>query len=396
MSDPIPSIKNHSVLILPALTIFLGFAAMASNQYHTLVLELGHRYNAHAIGIAVALGASSQIILPWLLLFAGHLVRNPDRILRRAYLGLALSLVAFPMVQGHWASLIAYFGIIASMNIGATLQSITIISSARPHGDHWVLILRSMGTFGFAFSCMLSSIFADRLGFQGLYYGFAIFAILALVVSKKSGAQMPPSQGPVNLRQIFSQLFEPNTRNLILGIALANLAITGATSVISNFMHDDIGATKSQISLAWTIATTSEMPLIWASIYFLKRFGVKGLILSGIATSTARMGLLYLVDGLGALYAIQTLHGLFFGATLSGIGIYLSRRYGDQGMQRLQFVSQSFYGGMAAAVGGVATGIIWDGWGLRSVYLASFIALVVALTWLMLRFREEKSLPTTR
>jgi len=382
-------VRTPKALLLPAITIFLGFAAMASNQYHTLVLELQHHYGAHSIGTAVALGASTQILLPWLLLFLGHHVRNPDRILRRAYLVLALSLVSFPLVQGHWLALLAYFGIISSLNVGATLQSIMIISSARPYGDHWVLLVRSMGTFGFAFSCMLSSLFADQIGFNGLYYGFAGFAILAIFVSKKSGLQMPQSSEPVNLRDLFAKLLQPNTRNLILGIALANLAITGATSVLSNYIHDELGGSKSQVSLAWTIATFAEMPLIWCSIFFLKRFGVKGLILSGIVLSTARMGLLFVVRDLGSLYLVQILHGLFFGATLSGVGIYLSRRYGDLVMNRLQLISQSFYGGLAAAVGGKATGLIWEECGLRSVYLAAFLALVASLVWLTFWFRSE-------
>ena len=384
------TVRSPKSLLLPGLTILLGFAAMASNQYHTLVLELQHRYGAHSIGTAIALGASTQIILPWLLLFLGHKVRNPDRILRRAYLSLAISLVSFPMVQGHWLSLLAYFGIIASMNVGATLQSITIISSARPYGDHWVLLVRSMGTFGFAFSCLLSSLFANQIGFTGLYYGFAGFAILAIFVSKKSGVQMPQSSGPLVLKDLFAKLLEPNTRNLIVGIAIANLAITGATSVLSNYIHTELGGTKSQVSLAWTIATFAEMPLIWCSIFFLKRFGVKGLILSGIVTSTVRMGLLYVVRDLGALYVVQILHGLFFGATLSGVGIYLSRRYGDIMMNRLQLISQSFYGGLAAALGGKATGLIWEDFGLRSVYLAAFIALVASLIWLTFWFRPEQ------
>jgi len=376
-------------LFLPALTIFLGFAAMASGQYHTLVLEHTHHFSAESIGTAVALGASSQIVLPWLLLYAGHKVRNPEKILRRAYLSLAGFLLAFPMVAGHSAAFACYFGIIASINVVSTMQSITMISQARPFGDHWVLVLRSMGTFGYATSCLLSSFLADRVSYLGLYCSFAIFALIAIFSSKRTKGKMPASPDPVRIPELAKKLWEPNTRNLIIGIAIANMAVSGATSVLSNFIHDEIGGSKSQVGVAWTVATFAEMPLIWSSIFFLKRFGVKGLILCGFTTSMLRMGLLWQVHTLSGLYMVQTLHGLFFGGSLSGVGIYLSRRYGDAAMNRLQLVSQSFYGGLAAAIGGKATGMVWSNFGLRAVYLAAFISMALAFLWVLVGFKEK-------
>jgi hypothetical protein len=159
--------------------------------------------------------------------------------------------------------------------------------------------------------------------------------------------------------------------------------------VLSKFIHDDLGGSKSQVGIAWTVATFAEMPLIWSSIFFLKRFGVKGLVLCGFATSLVRMGLLWKVQSLSGLYLVQTLHGLFYGGSLSGVGIYLSRRYGDAAMHRLQLVSQSFYGGFAAAIGGKATGMVWASFGLRAVYFAAFLSMIAAFLWVLLGFKEE-------
>lgn len=369
--------------------IWLGFAAMASNQYHTLLLEKQHHLGATAIGTTVALGASSQILLPWILLYAGNWFRNADKILRRAYLSLSICLAAFPFVEGQWLAMLCYFGIIASMSVGATLQSITIIAAARPKGDAWVLLLRSVGTFGFASSCLMSSLIAEQVGYEGLYLVFSFWGIVAIISSKKAGQSMPPDSSPVDMRDTFRRLTERKTLALLSAVFLANLAISGATSVLSNFIYNDLGGTKTQVSLAWTIATFAEMPLIWGSIFFLRRFGIKGLILTGFLCSTLRMGILSQVDTFGQLYVVQVLHGLFFGASLSGVGLWLAKRHGTDKLQRLQLVSQSFYGGVAAAIGGQATGMIWDAFGLRSVYFAAFLVLVVACTILIIGFREE-------
>lgn len=384
--------KSVAWSLFPAATmIWLGFAAMASNQYHTLLLEKHHHLSATAIGSTVALGASSQIVLPWLLLFAGNWFRNADKILRRAYLSLALCLAAFPFIEGQIPAIICYFGIIASMSVGATLQGITIIAAARPKGDSWVLLLRSMGTFGFASSCLLSSVIADHVGYKGLYLVFAFWSIVAIISSKKAGQSLPPDSSPVDLKDTLRRLSEPSTLAVLSAIFLANLAISGATSVLSNFIFNDLGGSKSQVSLAWTIATFAEMPLIWGSIFFLRRFGIKGLILTGFLCSTARMGILSQVDTMGQLYAIQVLHGLFFGASLSGMGLWLAKRHGTDKLQRLQLVSQSLYGGVAAAIGGQATGMIWESFGLRSVYFAAFFTLLLACGILLFAFREQET-----
>jgi len=362
---------------------------MASNQYHTLMLEHRHHLSGTIIGTTVALGACTQIVLPWLILLAGNWFRNSDRILRCAYIGLGIFLAAFPFVKSSWGAMFCYFGIIASMSVGSTLQGITIIAQARPQGEHWVLLLRSVGTFGFAASCMLSSLIADHVGYEGLYLVFAFWAFVAVIASKKAGPGLPQDRKSFPLTDTLQTLFEPNTRNLIIAIGLANLAISGATSVLSNFIYNDLGGSKSQVSLAWTIATCAEMPLIWGSIYFLKRFGIKGLILTGLTCSTIRMGVLSQVHTMGQLYAIQTLHGLFFGASLSGIGLWIAKRHGTERLQRLQLIAQSIYGGLAAAIGGQATGLIWDAWGLRTVYASAFFVLLIAIAILLWGFKDR-------
>lgn len=378
-------------LVAPASMIWLGFAAFASNQYHTLVLETQHHFSAVAIGSTIAIGALSQMLLPWALLWLSHKIHKTENLLRISYITLAISLVLFPHLQNPALVVAGYFAIVASISSSATLQSISIISQARPFGDGWVLWLRSMGTFGFAASSLFSSLLASLLGITGLYYLFAFWAFIAAASSFGMTAPFPQDREPWSLRKTWFALKDRNTLIILIGVALANLAITAGTSVISNFIHGEIGGSHAQVSLAWTIATFAEMPLIWGSILLMRKFGLKGLLLSGMISSFIRMTLLWKVETMQSLYAIQILHGLFFGATLSGVGIWLAQRYGAARMRSLQLVSQSFYTGLSGVLGGQMAGMIWESFGLRSVYLWASVLLLISIGIIIIGFHPNRN-----
>jgi predicted MFS family arabinose efflux permease len=376
-------------LVIPALIILMSFGAMAANQYHTLLMEHHHHFSALQIGHTVMVGAASQIVLPWIVLYASRWVPRPDIILRGAYLGLAIFLVLYPLAPTPTTAMLTYWGSIVALNIASTLQTTMILAVARPLGDHWVLALRSAGTFGYALSSLVCSTFSERIGYTNLYWIFGGAAIIALLGSLKAGDYIPAESRTVDFRGVFARLRDRNTLTLILAIALANLAIFGGTAIISNFIYNELGGTPRQVGLAWTIATFTEFPLIWLTIPVLKRFGLKATLLTGIVSSTLRMGLVWLCTDIHWFYVIQIFHGLFFGTTLSTVGLYYARRYGQNAVHGLQLAGQSIYGGLATALGGQLAGLVWSHYGLRTVYLVDFVLLAIALGILLLFFHDR-------
>lgn len=362
---------------------------MASNQYHTLLMEHHHHFTAAQIGHAVMLGAATQIILPWLVLFASRWVPRPDFILRASYLGLALFLFLYPQAPGPITAVLTYWGAVISLNIAATLQTTMILSVARPIGEHWVLGLRSAGTFGYASSSLLCSTFSEMIGYTNLYWIFGTAALIALGGSIKAGHYIPAESRTVDFWGVLRRLRERNTLILVLSIALANIAVFGGTAVISNFIHNELQGTPRQVGLAWTIATFTEFPLIWLTIPVLKRFGLKATLLTGVVSSTARMGLIWICTDIQWFYLVQIFHGLFFGTTLSTVGLYYARQYGPAAVHGLQLAGQSIYGGMASAIGGQMAGWVWSQYGLRQVYLVCFVLLSVALLSLLIFFKDR-------
>jgi len=375
-------------LLVPALIILMSFGAMASNQYHTLLLEHHHHFSAAQIGFTVMIGAASQILLPWAVLYASRWVPRPDFILRSAYLGLALFLVLYPLASTPATAMATYWGSVVSLNIAATLQTTMILAVARPHGEHWVLALRSAGTFGYALFSLLCSTLSERIGYTNLYWIFGAAAIVALLASLRAGHFIPAESRTVDFRGVLARLRERNTLVLVLAIALANLAVFGGTAIISNFIYNELGGTPRQVGIAWTIATFTEFPLIWLTIPVLKRFGLKATLLTGVVSSTLRMGLVWLCTDIHWFYLIQMFHGLFFGTTLSTVGLYYARQYGPAAVHGLQLAGQSIYGGLASALGGQLAGMVWSHYGLRTVYLVDFVLLGIALLILLLFFKE--------
>jgi len=389
---PTSTVKLQT-LVVPALIILMSFGAMAANQYHALIMEHHHHFSALQIGFTVMVGAASQVFLPWMVLYASRWVPRPDRILRGAYLGLALFLVLYPLAPTQGTAMLAYWGSVVALNVASTLQTTMIISVARPLGDHWVLALRSAGTFGYALSSLLCSTFSDSIGFTNLYWIFGGAALVALVASLKAGDYIPVESRGVDFSAVLRRLRERDTLVLVSSIALANMAIFGGTAVIGNYIYNELGGTPRQVGIAWTIATFTEFPLIWLTIPVLKRFGLKATLLTGVVSSTLRMGLLWMCTDIHWLYLIQIFHGLFFGTTLSTVGLYFARRYGQGAVHGLQLAGQSIYGGLASALGGQLAGMVWSRYGLRSVYLVDFVLLVLALGCLLFVFKDRSASP---
>lgn len=379
-------------LFPPGLTLFFGFAAMAANQYHTLLLETVHGFTAQEIGTTVMFGASTQIFLPWIILRLGNRWLRTDQILRASYLFMALFLIALPRVQSGYAAMFTYFALMISLNVCAVLQITSIIAVTRKKGDTWFFILRSGGTLGFATLCLVSSQLAKFMELKQLYLIFAAFSLAAYFSSFQTSHDNAPAKVRLQVRQVALELRKGSTPTLIGCMALANMAVFGAVSIIGNHMHHELTASPAQISKAWTIATFSEIPLIWLAILFMRRYGLKALMLTGLCTSTLRMLLIWQITDLHWFYATQVFHGLFFGATLSGIGIHLAHMYGTKSLHGMQMVSQLLYGGIATSLGGLASGWIWANFGLRSVYLVAFLCLLVATIWFTISYREPASI----
>jgi PPP family 3-phenylpropionic acid transporter len=117
-----------------------------------------------------------------------------------------------------------------------------------------------------------------------------------------------------------------------------------------------LGFSDAVIGVLWAEGVVAEIVLFWQGSRLLARLGPLGLMILGGAAGIIRWGLMGLVPGLPAAFALQWLHALTFGATHLGAMNYLSRTVPPDAAASAQALysgaSSGFGSGMVMLVAG--------------------------------------------
>jgi MFS transporter, PPP family, 3-phenylpropionic acid transporter len=108
-----------------------------------------------------------------------------------------------------------------------------------------------------------------------------------------------------------------------------------------------LGFSDAVIGVLWAEGVVAEIVLFWLGTRLLDRLGPLGLMIAGGAAGIVRWGLMGLVPGLAAAFALQLLHALTFGATHLGAMNYLSRTVPPDAAA----TAQTLYAGASSGIG---------------------------------------------
>jgi MFS family permease len=158
-----------------------------------------------------------------------------------------------------------------------------------------------------------------------------------------------------------------------------------AGSVLGNFITGPLDGSPRDISRAWALATGLEMGLMFAAIPFLRRFGVRALVLAGILSMVVRWAWVGASYGYGMFLWGQALHGLMVAGFFTGQNLFLARLLPPERVSSGTALASALNGGVMSTMGTWLAGQIWTMWGLRAVYFTS-AAIALAAFWFFLRF----------
>jgi PPP family 3-phenylpropionic acid transporter len=108
-----------------------------------------------------------------------------------------------------------------------------------------------------------------------------------------------------------------------------------------------LGFSDAIVGILWAEGVVAEILLFWQGTRLLSRLGPLGLMMTGGGAGIVRWGLMGLVPGLPAAFALQLLHALTFGATHLGTMNYLSRTVPPGAAAS----AQALYSGASSGIG---------------------------------------------
>ena len=179
--------------------------------------------------------------------------------------------------------------------------------------------------------------------------------------------------------------------------AAATAALQASHQVLYGFgtlYWRSLGFSDAVIGVLWAEGVVAEIVLFWQGGRLLRRLGPLGLMLVGGVAGIVRWSLMGLVPGLGAAFALQTLHALTFGATHLGAMNYLSRTVPPGAAAS----AQALYSGASAGIGSglvmFAAGAAYAAYGGRAyLFMAILSAAGLAGVALLARSTARRSEP---
>ncbi len=293
-------------------------------------------------------------------------------ILRVALLLAPLSMLALSQAKsfGTLMALVAiyafFFSPILPLIDSAALE--TARNHQRSYGD-----LRVWGTIGWSISTWLIGGFIQNQDLRWIFYGYAVFMGLTLLLSFFQPLRQGTLRVPV-FHGVWKLMTAPGLLPFLISVLLVGLTSSAVSQYLVIFL-DRIGASEGLIGLAASLAALSEIPVMLASQTIMQRIGARGMLIIAFATFALRWFLLALITLSGWVLVLQLLHGLSFGAFLIG-GVTYMQEHTPQGLgttSQALFTSVAF--GLASLVGSLGGGALYDRIGFPALFrLLSIIA----------------------
>jgi MFS transporter, PPP family, 3-phenylpropionic acid transporter len=247
--------------------------------------------------------------------------------------------------------------------------------------------IRLGGTIGFGLSAPLAGALVQGYGLRAAFWGCAVLVLLSLLVSQKF-AYSRLSEGSFALSKVGTLLSDPRWV-LFLVLAFAG-GFGGASSHYYFFPYMmELGASETTAGLALTVATLSEVPVMFFGNRLLKRFTSPGMLVAAVGVMGLRMLLLAATGSPTTVLAINLLGGLTF-PMLWIAGVSFADEHAPVGMRATaQGIFSAVVIGFGLSAGGFSGGLLLasiGGRGLNLVFglIVSAIALAVgALLWRM-------------
>ena len=374
--------------MLPAKSFYFFYYAAAASLAPFLVLYYEHLgLSGSQIGVLTG-------VLPLVTLFSAPLWGGAADARNRHRTALSLAIagtMAAVLVLSTARSFLALIPVIITYGI--------FVAPIAPLADNAVLAMlgsrkseygrhRLWGSVGWGLSAPLVGELTEHTGLQWIFYVYVPVLFMALLAARRLPLEEAPLRQPFwrNLRVMLA------SRQLVL--LLATVFTAGATlGIVGNYLFlymDGVGASNTLMGLALTMATISEMVVLFFSDRLLGRWSARTLVAFALLACAVRAFSYSIVGAAWVVLLIQLLHGPTF-ATMWMASVYYADQLAPQGMgATAQGLLASVMIGLGNAAGGFFGGLLYDSVGPVSMFRWTAAAVLAAMVVLLAGDRRAR------
>ncbi len=247
--------------------------------------------------------------------------------------------------------------------------------------------VRLGGTIGWGLFAPIASVIIDSYGVRWAFWGNAAIMVFTLIICQSFTFGQTGEREPIqtNIRKMIADL------RWVLFLCLAFLGGVAFT-VMNGFLFPyliDLGMNGITRGIAITIATISELPVLFFSNYLIDRCKARGLLFIGMFITGLRLLLYALLNFQSGILIFQLLSGLTFPLVWVGAVSY-ANEIAPEGMKA---TAQGLWGammfGFGAAVGGALGALLRQGVGNRALFLLIGIIVLLGVAVIYLLERNQ-------
>ena len=355
---------------------FMYFAALAALMPFLVLYYQQLGFSGAQIGLLTALSPLISLVGAPLWTGLADATRRHRLVLSLAILGALLLALVFPWFKafGAVALIVGLFSFciapIVPLSDSATMAMLA--GEKASYGR-----VRLGGTLGWGIAAPLVGMLVQAYGLKLAFWSYSAVMAVALLVGQRFVFGL--SVAGVSIRAGLRMLMA--NRRWVLFMALAFVGGIGFAAInIYLFAYlEELKADPTMMGIALTIATLSELPVLFFANRLLRRLKAHGLLLLSLGVTGLRM-LLYAAFNfpLGVLL-VQITNGLTFPAAwVAGVS------YADENAPAgLGATSQGLFGamvmGIGSAAGGFFGGLLLGSIGARGMYLVLGVAVLLGL-----------------
>ena len=300
-----------------------------------------------------------------------------------------VTLFLIPYLRAFGAMLVIYTinRVIISSSITAS-ENLSYQVSADKNGEEKAGFgsLRMWGSLGFALTALLGGMIFQNFGLlrnSRIFLGLmaATFVVLLLMPESIFRERRSTESGETTLstRGVIKLIAKDQYLLLtVVALALTDPLFDGVRSFEPIFM-EELGLPVSVIGLAATLSALLEVPMMLGADRLIERIGVQNLVIAILSFDLTRRLLVWIFPSGWVVFALNIMTAISFTlrliTTVHLINLRIPKQYTTTA---LTFVFNTL-NGIMYILSNAISGVIYDAFGARQIYLVSATLCVIAL-----------------
>lgn len=247
--------------------------------------------------------------------------------------------------------------------------------------------IRSLGSLGWALASLVSGYLIAYRGYALLMWVSIAFNILVVIVSFMMEDATKEMGVSINIKDVKTLFQNKSFMMLILIYGLVYVVYNSDHVSVTDFIFF-IGGSETDVGVKWFVQAISEIPLLFAGTYFLKKYQGKKLMIFGTLMMGLRFVLYAVFPSTSAVIVFSTLQALSFPFVLISQKELVLNETPAALRSTGQMVSVALTAGFSAIISPILAGYLGAYMSIRVVVLGFGLFMLVP-TFLMARFKPS-------